>query len=69
MRLAPGFDRGGHGGAWPSEVPVAQRSEALLQGRTTYQVSAAAWPERAGDPFVDWINSVQKYVVSDTLTT
>ena len=46
----------------------AQRCEALLQGRRTYQVSAAAWPQRGGDPFTDWINSVQKYVVSDTLS-
>lgn len=45
----------------------AERSDALLQGRRTYQVSAAAWPERSGDPFADWINGVQKYVVSDTL--
>ena len=45
----------------------AERSEALLQGRRTYQVSAAAWPERAGDPFADWINATQKYVVSNTL--
>lgn len=47
---------------------VAERSDALLQGRRTYQVSSTAWPERSGDPFSDWINSVQKYVVSDTLT-
>src|SRR6266542_1465120 len=46
----------------------ADRGEALLQGRRTYQVSAAAWPERSGDPFTDWINRVQKYVVSDTLS-
>jgi dihydrofolate reductase len=46
---------------------VADRSDALLQGRRTYQVSATAWPERSGDPFTDWINGVQKYVVSDTL--
>jgi dihydrofolate reductase len=46
----------------------AQRNQALLQGRRTYQVSAAAWPERSGDPFSDWINGAQKYVVSDTLT-
>jgi len=46
----------------------AERGEALLQGRRTYQVSAAAWPERGGDPFTDWINGVQKYVVSDTLS-
>ena len=46
----------------------AERSEALLQGRRTYQVSATAWPERGGDRFSDWINATQKYVVSDTLT-
>ena len=46
----------------------AERCEALLQGRRTYQVSAQAWPGRAGDPFADWINATQKYVVSDTLT-
>jgi dihydrofolate reductase len=47
---------------------IAERSDALLQGRRTYQVSAAAWPERSGDPFADWINETQKYVVSDTLS-
>jgi len=47
---------------------LAERSDALLQGRRTYQVSAAAWPERGGDPFADWINGAQKYVVSDTLS-
>jgi dihydrofolate reductase len=31
-------------------------------------VSAGAWPQRSGDPFSDWINGTQKYVVSDTLT-
>jgi dihydrofolate reductase len=46
----------------------ANRNEVLLQGRRTYQVSAAAWPERGGDPFADWINRAQKYVVSDTLS-
>src|SRR5262245_31769553 len=45
----------------------AERNEVLLQGRRTYQVSAEAWPGRSGG-FADWINSAQKYVVSDTLT-
>jgi dihydrofolate reductase len=46
----------------------AQHCEALLQGRRTYQVSAGAWPERAGtSSFADWINAAPKYVVSDTL--
>ncbi len=47
---------------------LAKQSDALLQGRRTYQVSAAAWPNRSGDEFSDWINRVQKYVVSDSLT-
>jgi dihydrofolate reductase len=46
----------------------AERSEGLLQGRRTYQVSSTAWPERSGDAFADWINAAQKYVVSDSLT-
>ncbi|MBV8961135.1 MAG: dihydrofolate reductase family protein [Actinobacteria bacterium] len=65
-----------HGGWWmpyfdpevmgPVIEGFAERCEALLQGRRTYQVSAAAWPERSGG-FADWINAAQKYVVSDTL--
>lgn len=49
---------------------LAERGEALLQGGTTYRVSATAWPDQAGtgSPFADWINQAQKYVVSDTLT-
>ncbi|MGA7280101.1 MAG: dihydrofolate reductase family protein [Desulfocapsaceae bacterium] len=47
---------------------LGKQSNALLQGRRTYQVSAAAWPSRSDDEFSDWINSVQKYVVSNTLT-
>src|SRR3954451_2198701 len=45
-----------------------QSTDAIMQGRRTFQVMAGAWPERAGDPFADWINGVPKYVVSDTLT-
>ncbi|OKK10525.1 deaminase [Streptomyces sp. CB02488] len=40
---------------------------ALLFGRRTWQTMAAAWPERAGDPFADRMNNLQKYVVTDTL--
>lgn len=47
---------------------LAQQSDALLQGRRTYQVSSDAWPSRSGDPFSDWINRVQKYVVSNTIS-
>ncbi|AUY49918.1 dihydrofolate reductase family protein [Streptomyces sp. CB01881] len=43
------------------------RTEALLFGRRTWQTMAAAWPERAGDPFADHMNAVRKYVVTGTL--
>jgi dihydrofolate reductase len=42
--------------------------EALLFGRRTWQGMAAAWPERAGDPYADQMNAIKKYVVSRTLT-
>lgn len=51
----------------PALGELSQATDALLYGRRTWQVMAAAWPGRAGDPFADWINSVDKYVVSDTL--
>jgi dihydrofolate reductase len=59
------FDPVVMGGAYSE---LAKHSDVLLQGRRTYQASAAAWPSRSGDPFSDWINRVQKYVVSNTLT-
>jgi dihydrofolate reductase len=43
-------------------------TEALLFGRRTWQVMADAWPERAGDPFADSMNEIEKHVVSQTLT-
>ena len=42
--------------------------EALLFGRRTWQGMAAAWPQRAGDPYADQMNAIGKYVVSRTLT-
>ena len=42
-------------------------ADALLFGRRTWQSMAAAWPERAGDPFADRMNAIPKYVVSATL--
>ena len=43
------------------------RVDALLFGRRTWEVMAAAWPERAGDPFADQMNSMKKFVASRTL--
>ena len=42
-------------------------ADALLFGRRTWQGMAAAWPDRAGDPFADRMNSIPKHVVSATL--
>jgi dihydrofolate reductase len=47
---------------------VMAQTEALLFGRRTWDGMAAAWPERAGDPFADQMNAIKKYVVSRTLT-
>lgn len=45
-------------------------ADALLFGRRTWGVMAAAWPDREsdGDPFAAQMNSIDKYVVSSTLT-
>jgi dihydrofolate reductase len=51
----------------PAIGQITEHGTALLQGSRTYRVSSGAWPDRAGDPFADWINGVQKYVVSDSL--
>lgn len=47
---------------------IMEATEALLFGRRTWQVMAAAWPERGGDPFADRMNAIDKYVASRTLT-
>ncbi|MEU7638782.1 MULTISPECIES: dihydrofolate reductase family protein [unclassified Streptomyces] len=52
------------GGAFAAAL---DKAEALLFGRRTWQTMAAAWPERAGDPFADRMNTIPKYVVSKTL--
>ena len=45
------------------------QAETQLLGRRTYEGFAAAWPERGGDGgFADKMNSMEKYVVSTTLT-
>ena len=52
----------------PAIDEVMQGTEALLFGRRTWEVMASAWPGRAGDPFADKMNAIQKYVVSRTLS-
>jgi dihydrofolate reductase len=60
----PFFDPDVVGGAFDDALGKA---EALLFGRRTWQTMAAAWPERAGDPFADRMNAIPKYVVTSTL--
>jgi len=42
-------------------------TDALLFGRRTWRAMADAWPDRAGDPYADKMNSLPKYVASRTL--
>src|SRR5947209_5309926 len=51
----------------PAVGEIMAATEALLFGRRTWQAMAAAWPERAGDPFADRMNEIPKYVASRTL--
>lgn len=61
----PYFDPESMGATFDETVKT---TDALLFGRRTWQSMAAAWPERAGDPFADHMNSVKKYVASRTLS-
>ncbi|MEU8385695.1 dihydrofolate reductase family protein [Streptosporangium sp. NPDC048865] len=58
------FDPEVVGGAFNDALSGA---DGLLFGRRTWRTMAAAWPERAGDPFADRLNALPKYVVSRTL--
>ena len=49
----------------PAFTEGMERAEALLYGRRTYLTMAGAWPERAGDPFADRLNSLKKYIVTE----
>lgn len=45
------------------------QADAMLLGRRTWEIHGAAFdPMPPGEPFFDMLNSVQKYVVSTTLT-
>src|ERR1700733_7195347 len=52
----------------PAVGEIMAATEALLFGRRTWQAMAAAWPDRAGDPFADRMNEIPKYVASRTLS-
>jgi dihydrofolate reductase len=68
-----GFERGGWVGAIKDRPELlglalddAQRADAFLMGRRTYEWFASRWPSRSG-PLADRLNSMPKYVVSSTL--
>jgi uncharacterized protein YndB with AHSA1/START domain/dihydrofolate reductase len=42
-------------------------ADAMLMGRVLYEEWAAYWPEHANEPFGDVMNSMKKYVVSNSL--
>ena len=44
-------------------------ADALLMGRVLYNDWATYWPEHAAEPFGDVMNSIKKYVVSNSLQT
>src|SRR5947209_5914943 len=60
----PYFDQENMG---PALGEVMAQTEALLFGRRTWEVMASAWPDRAGDPFADQMNAMEKHVVSSTV--
>jgi dihydrofolate reductase len=61
------FDRGAEGDKFKLDELVA--ADAMLLGRVTYQGFAQAWPGQSdAEGFADRMNSMPKYVVSQTLT-
>jgi len=61
------FDRGSEGDKF--KLDEVMDADAMLLGRVTYEGFAAAWPQRTDDAgFADKMNSMQKFVVSNTLT-
>lgn len=60
---------GSDGGAGEAaQIELLQSCDALLMGRRTYESFAAVWPTRSGDPYSEQINTMDKYVVTTTLT-
>ena len=65
------FTRGGWGAPYAGMVHAGEvfaNASALLLGRRTYQDFCNVWPQRTDSPFTPWLNNIQKYVVSKTLS-
>ena len=69
-----GFTQGGWLVPYLDEVFVRRTSEwldladGLLLGRRTYKAFARDWPEITDDPYTERMNTLPKYVVTNTLT-
>ena len=46
---------------------VLSVQDTILMGRKTYDEWSQFWPNTTDDPFADYINNIQKFVVSKTL--
>ena len=68
-----GFERGGWTAAYadrdmgPFLTAMFERADALLLGRTTWEIWLPYWPNHDDDPFGRAINALPKYVPSTTL--
>jgi dihydrofolate reductase len=69
-----GFEHGGWALPYDDEVKAEAmgrgmaQTGAMLFGRRTYEDFFSVWPHRTDNPFTKFLNSVQKYVASTTLT-
>jgi dihydrofolate reductase len=69
-----GFAHGGWATPRNDEVMAGETAKAmadpgpLLLGRRTYEDFYGFWPKQANNPFTELLDSVQKYVVSTTLS-
>jgi dihydrofolate reductase len=65
--LWPAVKKGNDERSLSIQTDLLKDCDTILMGRKTYEVFAPAWQSRAGDPFADLFNSMQKIVVSKTL--
>jgi dihydrofolate reductase len=69
-----GFQHGGWALPYDDEVKAKAmgqgmaRTGAMLLGRRTYEDFFDVWPHRTDNPFTEFLNGVQKYVASRTLS-
>jgi dihydrofolate reductase len=59
----PADERGGQ-----VQTDLVLSCDAVLMGRRTYEGFAPVWQSRSGDPYSDKINTMEKWVVSTTLS-